>query len=407
MLIQGPWRWSEDAETGGGEWHGPPQAVAALDLRPISDQGTRTSSGYGLWWCPDIKRKDIDDGDVLIAKDWEEKPTKKMRDALAVGHAGSKRSPAGEDVLGLILNLLTDSSDRDGEDGLKPVVPDHRGVIKIAFGNRKTHNVKFAGIGGPHGERVRALIEADLDTVPEHKRQQALGYQLLKYKVRDEDWKLIVKDTARQKRIKGPRKPETIITDDFNRSDESPIGSPWSFVINSSGVGIATNRMNSSTAAHAAVTHGTALSGSDQIAHAHSVGAANSCGPFVRGASTSVGTHYWLRPIGISDIRIYKVVAGVLTQLTDSTVASINTVEYKISASGSSLECFIAGVSANSTTDTSISSGLYAGIGMNSSAKNLDDFYAEDIGSAGGIIYTMLEGTPRGIMRGTFARAHR
>lgn len=403
MILLGPFQ-----ADGEGGWQGPEGATHCLDLRPVSDQAkrSRSASGKGVFWVPDGTAFDSTQYDKLADR-WDGAAGAKVKSALK---SKGGKDLSGDDLLGCLWSLLTDASDLNGESGLKPIMPTVRGRLDLHFGGI-SHSLRYSE-SSPHVERIRATRERDIakirgledsGKVPRGHHEKALGMVLREMGVRDADWQDVIKDPRNRNRIRGPREPQTSVSDSFTRANETPIASPWVQCHGSAnGFNLASNRIDRvGTAGDSSCIYNSALSGSNGYAQLDQVTGGTQMGPCFRWESTSVATGYGLTPA--STCVIAKWVSGTRTSL--ATLTSGGAVGlFKITANGSSLEAFKDGVSIGTHTDTSISSGLYAGVTANSLSGLGDNFYAEDSGSSGMIfvIHNVSRGVFSGVFRGSF-----
>lgn len=393
----GPWKKDDE-----GTWVGPDSMSQAIDLRTLDQQ---TDAGMGLFECTG----DVDRDYREVADNLDDTLSPRASRLVLV----KRQRPRGNTLRQQVLSLVTSDSDPEGITGLKPVQLTSRnfGEAKFLGSKMKVRGRKTVSMQ-KHYERLLRLAEKDvvktLDSDEQLGRKQ-LGYELRKLgmSIDGDDWKEIIKDPQKRQRVGRPAKPETSLSDDFNRSDETPISSPWVQVYGTGQWDLKNNGVLKTASSASNIVYNSALSGSDQDVQVDQIDDKNA-GPAARCESTSVATYYFGYLLFTSAIRIYKVVTGSLTSLASSTASSRNGT-WLLTVDGSSQELFRNTVSIVSASDTGISSGLYAGIGGFSLAivPMNDDWSAEDIGGGGGISYTQLETSTRGVERGIFHRTPR
>lgn len=391
----GPWEWRAD-EHGAQAWHGPESMRVAFDLRVPSEVG---NAGVGLFLVEDVPA-----GFDALGEDW----STKLRPA---DRARINPRCKAVDLLGCILELVTDLSDVDGQSGLKPLMNHQRGRCQIAFGTRRQ---QFRSVSGrKHFDRQREQTLKDLDeirsledagVVPAGKHEQVLGFELESRGIKLDDWKAFVGKT-RSRKWRGPRKPETIISDDFNRANEDPL-TGWSLLGGVDPYYITSNEIYSGGANEwKSCVYNTPLSGSDNESQLDSVNVSPqglAGGPLCRG-SNSAATGYLTYVVNVSSHIIYRFVAASPTNIASGGTGGYGHT-FKCVASGSTISAYYDGGLTLSTTDTTISSGLYCGHGGFSSNRRWDNFIAQDLAATGSLIYTTYHSTERGVERAVAIR---
>lgn len=410
-LYYGPWIW--DAAKLGGCWRGPIETMQALDLRNLPSQSTRGGSpGMGLFASTADKATVGSDYDLLGKGNWHDiKATPKMRAALSK-HASTPVK--GDDLVGLIWDMMTDGADPDGFDFGKPILPTCEGRIELHFGGQR-HAERFKW-GGANTNKIRQVLRKDFqalfDDVQSGKtrdrqiHRKVLDFLCEKYNV--EDWKEFV-PVALQKDIQGRLPHETTITDDFNRSDAASLGTAsggWSWTAVQSTQSIVSNVANIDASAFNSARAESDLSSADHYAQV-SVVTLNANFNYIGGAvrfASAANTHYvCVVAKGEGDIELWKRVAGGFTVLSTAGITQSIPETYKTSINGSTLKGYQAGVERVSTTDTAITGNTRTGISgyQDYGTLRVDDFEAADL-SAGGILYTQLERSTRGLNRGMY-----
>lgn len=391
----GPWEKRAD-EHGAEAWCGPDGSAVAFDLRKPVEANT---AGLGLFFAPSAPSEFVDFG-----FDWSRPLKPKDRQKI-------DRRCKGPDLLGCLIEMVTELSDPEGATGLKPLMNHKRDRSQIRFG-KLSHAIEVRR-SGRHFDRQREVTLRDLDElvdleqagrVPAGKSEQVLGYELRQRGIRDTDWKDFV-GRKRSKRWRGPRKPETIISDDFDGSDESPLIG-WTLLGGSSAYSTSSNLMLSGGANEwKTCMYDTPLSGSNNEAQLDSSAVSPqglAGGPACRGSNV-VATAYGAYVTNASVHVLYKYIAATPTALATGGTGGYGHT-FRVVASGSTISVYYDGGLTLSATDTSISSGLYCGHAGFSANRKWDNFTAQDLGGGGGLVYTALQTSPLGVESGTFRR---
>lgn len=399
--YSGPWRWVADDAL--SCWS-PPDGCGGLDLRSLSQQSQQGGApGLGIF-CGDVVPAAVgSEFDLLGSGNWHDvKATKRLIDALP---ARPGYRPKGNDLVGLLRDLLLDGADPDGLDFAKPLVPGVDGLLSLHCG--QSHYERFRW-GDPHTAKLQGMLrkefrglmdDADNGKLKDsHHHLRVLDAWCEKYGV--DDWKEFVEPSL-HKDVPGRVRHDTTITDNFNRADSGTLGASsegWSWSEVAGNIDIVSNRAQcNATGSRARAA--TDLSSADHYAQALLVGLGTTGkGPAVR--YTSADTMYaYLSDGG----RLFKITAGTLTSLASSSTPA-NDSTCKVQISGSSLSGWINGSNTVNATDTAITGILRTGIWLHNSGSIVDDFTAADIAAGGGMLYTQLESTPRGVNRGAWTR---
>lgn len=410
-IIRGPWQWVTD---GVESFWAPPEGYSGLDLRSVEQQSTAGGTpGLGIFCGRGNTNSSYDLLGTGSLRDI--KTSKKLRDAIP-----GKYRPKGDDLLGILLDVLTEGADPDGIDGPKPIVPTTRRTIELHFAGQ-SHFERFQW-GDRRTGKVRDVLRRDFDqTIDDAEKgrlrdrkqhQRVLDALCDKYGI--DDWKEFVSQ-RRQKDIPGRLKHETTHTDDFNRADSIGLGVGWSTTVGS-GFDIASNQCRGAndTATATRARYDSDVSSSDHYAQIEIVSLPPASG-FTSGVnarqSSVADTCY--RFVGRDDAAprrlIAKVVAGTNTTIvSDATIAATGL--WRLTCNGSSLSVSVRGVDIPglALTDTSISSGIRGGVSgiQNPTAGSrslLDNFEITDL-TQSGIVYTRLERNVRGVTRGVYTR---
>lgn len=410
----GPWQWDGEA------WNAPTGCVGAVDLRPVPLQGIAGGEpGIGLFVL-DSRLPGSDYTLLGAGAPGEVQVTAKHR---AAWRSLAGFLPQGETLADLLWDHLTRGADPAGDASPKPLLPTLRGSAywhELRLGGPLRNEPFQWGADAETTGRVRGMLrrqfrelfeEANADRLTDARQHlRVLDYWCDRLGV--DDWREFVPSDLRGD-VPGRLKHATTITDDFNRSDSSSLGSSsegWSWTEVGGDFGIASNQLSVNATASDNVMRARAefdLSSSDQYAQITMTVAGNSFSyfhPAVRFASAAATLyHGGVRGNSSPQCSIRKVVTGTTTNLvTGSTFASAP-VLCKLTANGSALELFLAGASLLSVTDTSIASGLRTGVAARGSltTDRADDFSAGDLAPSG-VTYVRLETGTRGVARGVY-----
>lgn len=281
-------------------------------------------------------------------------------------------SVEGSTAVDVIADLLTYKSDAYGIDRAPPIMPDRNGELAIHFAGRKLFSRRFnfdtdaAKAIVLKQERVNVGQQIDAG-VPMLSIEKMVGGLNLKHGrsagddqtftplMRNEDGTLSDGDTVK------PRSPTTTLYDDFERTAEDPIESPWvnehyAFQINASGN---IERSTDPPSGEAVVCrYDSALSASDNYAE-------TKAGASLRGGLAARMTGkvcYGAEPTstGWSTFRVDA--SGTRTALANISLTLDWNVFTKLDVTGTTLEIFLNDVSQGSTTNSVVTSGLYVGM---------------------------------------------
>lgn len=408
----GPWVWNPIFP----QWEPPPGCSTGIDLRSLPEQAQAGGTpGLGVFY-----------GDVTLGSDYhfigrgnwyDIKLRLQDKDALPKRPGYSVK---GEDLVGAVMDLLTDGADPEGNTYAKPLVPSVEGRMVLSAGGR-THNETFRWGKHPHTNRLRDLLRSEFTSLfndakagklkdQEHHRR-VLDFWCDKYGLQGEnDWQDFVPPNLRPQ-VSGRLKRDTTYTENFTRADGDIIGNllTWTEVAGdldtvSNAVKVGVDNTGSYGRAESD------LSGSDHYAQVVvTVPAANGnqFGPACRFSSSAHTAYFMLARPSDGLYRIYKVVAGTETSLF-STNITVNTGTYYIKADGSTIYIRKDGANEQNVTDTSISGNLRGGIRAlrvdGFSISSLDDFEEADLSAAPSTTLVQLEGIPRGLVRGLWMR---
>ena len=416
----GPWVPPVPGDPLRDAYRAPAGSVGMIDLRP-----TPSTDGYGFF-ATDAPLADSNYepfGDASGTR-LEALPMSVAQRNKWASMLGIQVTPDAGTLLDLLWNTLTIYSDPDGALRAKPIMPTTGGVLELRMGGHslvRASRIPSDITSAPHWLQMQRVIHNDYRVVEARaakgKSQKEkdlnrrwLGFLRDKYRLTDDQASgLLIPDGMTKVR---PQKPETTITDDFNRADADPpsnAAAGWSWTEVSGTVWrINTNRVQHSgqILAIRSLRAESDLSGADHYAQVYKEtntydDAQHYEGPCCR-FSSSAETFYtgvWREsPSGTTVVRLYKVVAGTPTQIgSDVGVAGNDNTTVKVEANGSTIKVYYEGAQQISETDTSISDGTRAGIACYYQfLVYLDDFAASDLAAGGAtLIHPGMEGLNR------------
>lgn len=391
----GPWEW--ETAMAPARWRPPVGSVAAIDLRPMSAQSTRSvASGAGLFVTPDA---------VALSAGYREIPASLGPAARsAISTALQVENVTATTRAQLIADLLTTHASPDGSTFARPLMPNRRGRLVLAIGDAVFgHQLDPSS---PHWAKIQAVYQAIyrehrqrvLDgTAPPQFHRKWLGHVLQALPAFD--YRLFIPADVPSE---VPLAPSTTLTESFNTADSTTLGPTQSWTeFSGSGTGdmweVAGNQVvckggasNTPTARAEAD-----VSGTDHYAQVSvtTLAAANSqLGPAARFSASEV-TCYIARLVPAAgsghEFGLIKLIAGTQTDLVDTgqSISLPHTV--KVECNGSTIKGYIGGVEKLSTTDTSITTGTRGGLfgynsGQNTTDATGDSWTLEDLAGGGG-----------------------
>lgn len=398
----------------GRSYWGVPHARAVLDLRSIPEQSQRGGTP-GLCICVSDQPPSVvgSDYDLLGVGNWHDvKVNQRLLDSLP--KPSKTYRPAGDDLVGVIRDLLIGAADPTGDTFAKPLIPTVGGRMELHLGQFHAERFKWGDRGT---DKIRDVIRSDFKSAFDDAQagrsraghhQRVLDYWCEKYGV--EEWREFVAPGL-QKDISGRLKHETTITESFNQMDSTTLGPDltWTEVNNNWDTFV--NRLRYVTSGGA--TNGYARAESDLSSSDHygqidvvDIGALSLTtggGPVSRFAAAA-STFYYSFAFQLDD-RLYvgKHVAGIDTAIANAAITLSIPEAYKNESNGSTIKGYQAGVERVSATDTSISGNTRTGVVAYHSLYPpiFDNFSASDL-AASGTLYTQLERSTRGILRGVY-----
>ena len=169
-------------------------------------------------------------------------------------------------------------------------------------------------------------------------------------------------------------------TDDFNRADENPIGSPW-VAVSTGTIRLTNNALGTTTNTEELAHHNGSLA-NNQYATVKILGAVNGSGVGVRmdsARSNDARKGYTLSVHDGSLLVLRKWLDGSFLNLRTYEVSAASGDILRIEANGTSIKGFYNGVERISVTDSTYTSG-YAGVMVqNAYETSIDDFASGDL----------------------------
>jgi hypothetical protein len=388
-------------------------------LRSIPQQSTaRLQDGFGIFASNDELSSDYELLGIGSLRDI--KTSHRLSDRIPKRER--KRQPKGDDLLSLLLDAIGDGSDPTGDSFAKPLMPDANMRLCLTIGG-VSHQWKTAP-WNYHWDKIQDVERADFQRHfddakagrskdKEHHRR-ILDALCDKYNLQGaDDWKGFIPAKLR-KEIKGRLKHETVITDNFNRSNAGSLGTAsggftWSRMTGGVNVQIISNTAGLSSSADSRNRAQSDLSSSDLYSQIELTAwaAVDSFEPIARASSVAATFYIYIpRNDATNTHRIFKCVAGSFTAINaaNGNIPSTGQAS-KIVVSGSSIVGSVSGVDRVSVTDTAVTGNIRCGFGLNgnSTVLRVDNFEAGDV-SAASVTYTRLETLMRGVTRGVYTR---
>ncbi|MEE9573508.1 MAG: hypothetical protein V3W20_10700 [Candidatus Neomarinimicrobiota bacterium] len=347
----------------------PDHTVGRIDMRPVSD----ITEAYGFF----STNKPLSGADYInLGDDLYSDLTGLQLDAWK--SALNMQAVDGLKLIDVLWDTLTANADPEGWLRTYPIMPTHLGIQELHLGGHsliKTH--RFKGEQDPSWPVVQKLLRENyrqLDTdlkedklkdrkLPDDLTAKVLGAWKLKFKVSNEG--LFIPDNL--PKIKS-KKPTTPVSDDFDRVDGA-IGASWNVLVGS--FNVVSNEVLGGGVGRNIAYYDTVLSSSDNYGQSDirdntsEQNGRPDTSATCRNSNTSGGNYYEANYNTESDAIdgyfLRKNVSGTITAL-DFGASGSGTKTIRCSADGSIIKMLVDTVEELSITDTSISTGLYAGI---------------------------------------------
>lgn len=331
-------------------------------------------------------------------------------------------------LMQMLRQLLFTDADPEGAERCKPCTPTHRGMLEIHLGGHsRIHRERFTGKNHDAWDTLQRLQKISFERLINEQTARAeairntratdeLGKQItesLKNRKDKANFGQVREELAkREEELPGKaltdicrlykcepsdilssgvevrmRRPETSVSDDFNRSD-GELGANWD--IRSGDWTVASNRMSNNTGTDGTllriVTHATALSTGNHYSQITVTGSSNSSttwpGCTIRNAASGEECIYVrIEPTGTTDNLVGKVVSNSRTTLWSSTDAVAYGNPIKLHGDGSTITYYYNGGQMLQGTDSAHENNLRVGACMHPStgSATYDDFSAEDL----------------------------
>jgi hypothetical protein len=277
-------------------------------------------------------------------------------------------------------DLLTTDPDHEGITAHKPLMPSGD-KYQVFLGDTKLEEPLVRS--GKMWDASCRVIQSDVEKL--HKQNPMVARKYLGFLERQHgDYSKFV-----PKRLTGLRsaKPETIVTDNFNRANGS-LGAAWTVLQGTFSI-ISNQYHQTNDAVNGLARYETPLSAADHYAQA--VLSTNTSETLGQGGigglarvSSSAATCYlgvYYRSLTVAYKWLAKFIAGTRTDFFLTLITPLAVpITSKINVSGSDLTLYHNGISVGTATDSAITGNLYTGIyGFESSAGIYgDDFQASD-----------------------------
>lgn len=378
----GPWVWHSDRY-----WSPPAGTVGLVDLRNLADQALAGQFGdrpYGFFAVNQALGSEYD---LLGQGDLREIAVVSAQQDAWESLLGYR--PQGATLVDLLFDQLTAGSDPAGG-SVPPLMPTTKGVLSLYLGGHSlVKSERYQHGRHPHMGKVQDVLRRNFRRIhaanQEHSRR-VLDYWLDKYRCDKGDWQRFVPEDLRGE-IPGPLPHQTTITDDFNRADQSGLGSSsegWSWTATIGGYNIVSNE-----AENVAMTGNLAfaraesdLSSEDHYAQVDvTTVAQNRQGVAARFSDSADTAYMFVERQVVPDFAIFKRVTGTDTLLNDSASGATEPFTIKGECDGSGLTLYVDDVSEVTITDTDITGNVRAGLhhGGTSVGGTVDNFEAADL----------------------------
>ena len=400
----------------------PPGVLGTIDLASLSQQASvNASRPVGLFWTSGgvlpSEYTLIGDGDCR-----EIAGTTAMQSAF---RSLTGYRPQGDRLVNLILDCLQGGADPDGQSGPLPIVPNYDGWMEVWMaGHSRVLCERFewgktGSRGSNHTAKLKQLLRNQfaklMDDAQKGKLKDSQHYRRVldawcdKFNLQGaEDWREFVPQGL-QNDVPGRLKHETTITDAFTDTNGTALnahttGGGWSWDEGTDSWDIQSNqaRKDSNSSGGNYAWAATDLSSSDHYSQATIVTYSDDEGVVAR-VDGNTSAYLGRYEDSGGKYEIYKRVSGGYTNIASGPGSWSNGNVARLTCNGSSITLYKDGVSAINVTDTAVTGTLRCGIVSNSTSGAHDSFEAADL-SAGGILFTQLERSIRGLNRGMYTR---
>lgn len=169
-------------------------------------------------------------------------------------------------------------------------------------------------------------------------------------------------------------------TDNFNRADTNPIGSPWATSTGWDALKVLSNALFAAVDNHCAAYYNATFNANQysQVVSPQTYGGVEH-GPMVRMSSTARTSYYFLRN-GDASVQLRKWVAGTyeLIGTCSGTPSFTGGAIMRLEANGTSITAKVGGTTICTATDSAVSSG-YPGVWISALNFGVDDWAGGDL----------------------------
>jgi len=365
----GPWVWHEGTKEEPMEyWKSPDGTVGLVDLRTTSQMakdGKSTPEGLGFFAVDGTLPSPYKE----VASGYLSSTPLSNKAELGLSSGYETR---GTTALDFVWEILTEGADAKGESAVKPLMPTADGNLELFLGGHSlVKSEPFVYGTHPHSSKVKEVLQNDYrklrDFDKKHGKEnyrKVLDMWSEKYKILNPEDEFIPSDLPKESRLKH----STVITEDFNKAQTSTLGPDLTWTAVQGVWGVSSNQaLMWATTGNQAQRAESDLSGSDMYALIQIQNLGQDYDPFAVGTAvrfdSEANTHY--NGIFAQDgnyFKLRKTVAGTVTDLDTDAITFSFPEEVKTTVSGSTLKGYQAGVERSSVTDTSITTGVRAGL---------------------------------------------
>lgn len=401
-------------------WRSPDRCLGFVDCRSIPQQSQRGGDpGLAIFAMPDDSVLPTEYELLGAGHHRDIKTSQRLKDILPKRRGWQIE---GDDLLGNLWSLLTIGADPTGGEFAKPIMPCVNGNLELSIAGN-VHSERFRWGKSRETNLVRDVVRLGFADAMAAANANQLKDAIHHLRVLDalcdkygiEDWKEVV-PPGLQKDVPGRVKHETSLLETFNTADSATLGPVYSWTDLTGDNGVVSNAVEVITNDAAFTTLSRAdsdLSGIDHytelvMLNAGSITGTKTFGAVCRKDSSATLTMYFAEYRRDTTAgRMFKLIASVFTGLGTDTIAAANDNDIiRCHCNGSTISRYLNGVQQTSATDTAITTGLRGGISLFSTTGTSprgDTWQAADL-AASGILYTQLERSTRGIMRGVYTR---
>ena len=364
-------------------WGPPPNTLGWIDLRSLFQCGAPgpVQQGFGLMVLSQKAPVGYYLGDNLNAVMTD------VRKAEVKAAIGLGEDIVADDVLGMLVELMTRYADINGQERWKPLIPTVNRRMEIYLAGEKVWDEPFDKLNHPQvldaaRNSYRWNREYDISVGSNH-YQQYLQAMVDKYRVPWED--LIPSGLPKE----SPKPRASIIGDTFVDSDATDLDAHTATGPNG-GFGWAEQAGDTDIMSNEAVVQVTEasaraesdLDSDDHYAEMVITNHSNDPGVNCRFNPAVSNTYYHWRLEGDpgNNLQLFQRITGSFTQI-GSNVADSSSTPYtlRVSADGSTIKGLLGGVEKISETNGNISGFLRAGFRGNGVGDSFDNFEAADL----------------------------